>query len=164
MGAIEAGRLAPDFSLSATDGKTYSLAEARKDSWVLAAFFKVSCPVCQYAFPFIERIFKAAGTKGIQTWGISQDDARESKAFARDYGLSFPVLTDAKGYPVSNKYGLTNVPTVFLINEKGEVLVSSVGFSKQDLLDVAKLVGEHVGGKKIEVFKPREDVPDFKPG
>jgi len=164
MGTIEAGTLAPDFSLPATDGKTYSLAAARKDGMVLAAFFKASCPVCQYTFPFVERLFRSTGTKGIQTWGISQDDARESKAFARDYGLTFPILMDQKGYPVSNQFGLTNVPTIFLIDETGEVVVSSVGFSKQDLLDIASRIAEHTGGKKAEIFNPGEDVPEYKPG
>ncbi len=164
MGAIEAGTLAPDFTLPATDGKTYSLAEAGKEGLVLAAFFKVSCPVCQYTFPFLERLYQSVGTKGIQTWGISQDDARDSKTFAREYGLAFPILMDAKGYPVSNQFGLTIVPTIFLIDEKGKVVVSSVGFSKQDLLDIATRIAEHTGRKKAEIFKPGEDVPEYKPG
>lgn len=164
MAAIEAGTLAPDFSLPATDGKTYSLATARREGLVLAAFFKVSCPVCQYTFPFLERLFRSVGTKGIQMWGISQDDARDSKAFARDYGLTFRILMDGKGYPVSNQYGLTIVPTLFLIDENGKVVVSSVGFSKQDLLDITRRIAERDGGKKAEIFKPGEDVPEYKPG
>ncbi len=164
MAAIEAGTLAPDFSLPATDGKTYSLATARREGLVLAAFFKVTCPVCQYTFPFLERLFRSAGIKGIQMWGISQDDARDSKAFARDYGLTFRILMDGKGYPVSNQYGLTIVPTLFLIDENGKVVVSSVGFSKQDLLDITRRIAERDGGKKAEIFKPGEDVPEYKPG
>ena len=164
MAAIEAGTLAPDFSLPATDGKSYSLAAARKDGLVLAAFFKVSCPVCQFALPFLERLYRSAGGKGIKIWGISQDDLRDSKSFAREYGLTFPILMDGKGYPVSNQYGLTNVPTLFLINEKGNVVVSSVGFSKQDLLDIAQSVAERNGVQNIEIFKASEDIPEYKPG
>ena len=54
-----------------------------------------------------------------------------------EFGLKFPVLIDDRGYPASNQYGLTNVPTVFLIAPDGKIQVSAVGFSKPDLEDIA---------------------------
>src|SRR6266566_9087439 len=73
MAALPAGTKAPDFSLPAVssgkdgnkDGGEFSLQAAVKQGPVLAAFFKVSCPTCQYAFPYIERIYKAHGGKKI---------------------------------------------------------------------------------------------------
>ena len=78
----------------------------------MLAFFKVSCPVCQYAFPFLERLHKAYGKKGVALVGVSQNDPKETAAFIKEFGVTFPVLLDPhESYPVSNAYGLTNVPT-----------------------------------------------------
>ena len=61
MAALTAGTSAPDFKLQTMDGSHFSLSDALTRGPVVAAFFKVSCPVCQYAFPFLERIYKAHG-------------------------------------------------------------------------------------------------------
>src|SRR5216683_5934187 len=107
MTHIVAGNLAPDFSLKALDNKEYSLSTLMKRGPVVAAFFKVSCPVCQFTFPFLERLHKKYGGEGVTFLGISQDDVKSTKDFASEYGLTFPMVMDDKGYPVSNAYGLT---------------------------------------------------------
>src|SRR5271163_3024971 len=104
MTHIVAGNMAPEFSLKALDGKEYSLEKLMQQGPVVAAFFKVSCPVCQFTFPFLERLFKRYGGDGATFLGISQDDARDTRHFSEDYGLTFPVLIDEDGYPVSNGY------------------------------------------------------------
>jgi peroxiredoxin len=96
--------------------------------------------------------------------GISQDDARDTKEFWNECGITFPALIDDDGYPVSNQYGLTNVPTVFLIAPDGTVRVSSVGFSKADLEQISSELGKHLGRAPALVFRPDEVVPDYKPG
>ena len=58
MAALQAGVRAPEFSLPTVDGKHLSLAEALEKGPVVLAFFKVSCPVCQYAFPFYQRMYE----------------------------------------------------------------------------------------------------------
>src|SRR5882724_5663813 len=122
MTALSAGTKAPDISLAAVDGTTFSLQSALQKGPVLAAFFKVSCPVCQYAFPYLARLHKSYGAQKITIVGISQDDKRNTTAFLKEYGVTFPaLLDDPNGYPVSNAYGLTNVPTLFLIGQDGEI-------------------------------------------
>ena len=51
--------------------------------------------------------------------------------------MTFPTLLDSEGYPASNAYGLTSVPTIFLIAPDGKVKVSCMGFSKSDLEKIA---------------------------
>jgi peroxiredoxin len=124
MAALPAGTKAPDFSspavFSGKDGGKFSLQSALKQGPVLAAFFKVSCPVCQYTFPYLERMHKAHGDNRITIVGISQDNQRDTAAFLKEYGVTFPtLLDDPNGYAVSNAYGLTNVPSLFLIGQAG---------------------------------------------
>src|SRR3989442_9019397 len=61
MTHIVAGNTAPGFSLKALDNKEYSLCTVMARGPVVAAFFKISCPVCQFTFPFLERLYRRYG-------------------------------------------------------------------------------------------------------
>jgi len=165
MSALTAGTKAPDFSLTAIDSGKFSLQEALRRGPVLAVFFKVSCPVCQYAFPFFERLYKAYGNGKVTIISISQDNARDTTAFLKEYGVTFQTLfDDPKGYAVSNAYGLTNVPTLFLIAQDGTIEISSVGWSKQDVERVSAKLADAQQIPATPLFKAGEDVRDFRAG
>jgi len=165
MPALIAGVQAPDIQLSALDGTKFSLESALKKGPVVAAFYKVSCPVCQLAFPYVERIFKAYKAAGKFTLvGVSQDDASDTKAFNRQFGVTFPVLLDAKGYPVSNAYGLTNVPTIFLISPQREIEASLVSWSKAEMEDLNRMLAKISGIPAAQIFAAADQAPVFKPG
>lgn len=161
---IEAGNTAPHFSLKALDGKRYSLDSLLARGPLVLAFFKISCPVCQFTFPFLQRIAEPFAGKNASVIGVSQDNARDTKEFNQEYGITFPTLLDDAGYPASNAYGLTNVPTIFLIAPDGTVTVSCMGFDKAAL---EKIVSELSQQQKIAaapLFRPDEIVPAYKPG
>jgi len=185
MAALTAGTIAPDFSLpifslpiatgkadggvaagvAAKESGNFSLQSALKQGPVLAAFFKVSCPVCQYTFPFLERLHKAYGDTKITIVGISQNDRRDTSAFLKEYGVTFPtLLDDPNGYAVSNAYGLTNVPTLFLIGQDGKIEVSSVGWVKQELEDINRKLAVAQQTALPPIFQPGETVQDFRAG
>jgi len=165
MAALTTGTKAPEFELNALDGKKFSLGEELARGPVVLAFFKVSCPTCQYAFPFLQRLYKVYGTKGVQLFGISQNGAKDTAAFNKEFGITFPVLLDdPNSYPVSNAYGLTNVPSVFWVGQDGEIEISSVGWVKADFEEVnRKMAGAEKTAPAV-IFKPGEDVRDFRAG
>jgi len=164
--ALVTGVMAPGFTLPAVDGKPFSLAEALQKGPVLLAFFKTSCPVCQYAFPFFERVYQANREQNVTVLGVSQDAAKDTKGFLKDYGVSFPVALDDKshGYAVSNAYGLTNVPTAFLISPGGEIEVSSVGWSKADVEEIHRRLAEYRNQEALPLWRKGEDVQEFRGG
>jgi len=165
MAALTAGAKAPDFSLPALDDKQFVLRDALQRGPILAAFFKVSCPVCQYAFPYLERIHKAFPDHGLTIVGISQDNARNTEAFLKEFGITFPtLLDDPNRYAVSNAYGLTNVPTLFLIKTSGEIEISSVGWVKKDVEVIHRRVAEVQKILPPPLFRAGEDVRDFRAG
>ncbi len=166
MPAIQAGVKAPDIKLPLLDGRGFSLAHARERGPVVVAFFKISCPVCQLAFPYIERIYQAYGKSGrITIVGVSQDNAKDTSAFNRTFGISFPTLLDAPGkYPASNAYKITNVPSIFLVSPEGEVEMSIAGWSKQEMEQLARTLAEVTGDPAIPVVQAGEKVPEYKPG
>ena len=165
MAALTVGTLAPDFELRMIDGRRFVLRDELAAGPIILAFFKVSCPTCQYTFPFLQRLEQAYGHKGVRIVGVSQNDPRETAAFVKEFGVTFPVLLDdTEKYPVSNAYGLTNVPTIFWIAQDGEVEVSSVGWVKADFAVLNRKMAEAGQTPPAPVFQPGEDVRDFRAG
>lgn len=165
MTALASGTKAPIFDLKTLDGKPFSLGDALGRGPVLLAFFKVSCPVCQFAFPYLERLHKAYRQKGYTLVGVSQNDAKETAAFNKEFGVTFPaLLDDTRSYPVSNAYGLTNVPSLFWIASDGEIEISSVGWMKADFEEINRKMAEAGQTKPSPIFKPGEQVTDFRAG
>lgn len=165
MAALESGKAAPLFTLPMLSAGQFSLAEALNRGPVVLAFFKISCPVCQFTFPYLERLYQAARGKNVTIVGISQNKKEDTAAFARQYGITFPiVLDDPRSYSVSNDYGLTNVPTVFYIAQDGDIEISCVGWSRSDVEAMARKIGEQKPSSSIEVIRVGERVPAFTAG
>jgi peroxiredoxin len=153
---IEAGSSAAAFQLKNLNGTSESLSGILAKGPALLAFFKISCPVCQLAFPFIERL---SSSSSFQVVGISQDDADSTKSFNQRFGVTFPTLLDParEGYPASNAYGISSVPSLFLVEADGRVSTAFSGFSKRDL----QALGDRGG---IPIFQSDENVPEWKAG
>jgi peroxiredoxin len=155
-GLVAAGAKAPSFRLTGLDGSTRSVQDILAGGPALLAFFKISCPVCQLTVPYLERL---AANKALQVIGISQDDAGATRGFASRFGLTFPMLLDlsSENYPASNAYGISSVPSMFLVESDGTVSRSFPGFSKSDF----EAIGARAGRSP---FGPDDHVPEWKAG
>ena len=153
---LPVGAHAPEFQLPDLGGTQRTLVGIVANGPALVAFFKVSCPVCQYTFPFLERLHQGAGT--VQIVAISQDKAGATEEFCREFGVTVTtLLDDPKNYAVSNAFAIANVPSLFLIEADGSVSASESGFSRR----ILETVGERAG---VSVFLPGESVPESRPG
>jgi peroxiredoxin len=152
----EVGTLAPGFRLPRLEGGEISLAEIAAQGPALLAFFKISCPVCQLTFPFLERVHQA-GT--LPVYGISQNNAGDTRAFAERYRTTLPMLLDSEdsGFAVSNAYGISSVPTMFLIERDGSIAQTMPGWRKQEMAALGAIAG-------VSVIRPEDNVPEWKAG
>jgi len=150
------GSHAPSFHLKLLDGGDAKLEEILARGPAVLAFFKVSCPVCQLTFPFLERIHAAGG---LPVYGVSQNDAKDTRGFNQDFGVTFPTLLDAEkqGFPASNAYGISSVPTLFRIEPDGTVSHVIEGWNKKEM----ESLGDKAGAG---VFRQGENVPEWKAG
>jgi peroxiredoxin len=164
MPALPAGKAAPEVSLPDMHGKAFSLRQALQHGPVVLAFFKVTCPVCQYAMPFVERLYRGYKDKA-QVVAVSQHPKKETQQFLKEYGITMPVLLDdPEHYPASNAYRLTNVPTIFLVAPGGKIEVSSVGWNRADLEDINRRLAEEISRPAAPLFDRGETIIDAKPG
>jgi peroxiredoxin len=156
------GSKAPEFDLPSLAGGRKTLQELLASGPVLLAFYKGTCPTCQLTFPFLERLYRGRSADAPQLIAISQDDDRAAEQFNRNYGITFPTLLDPREegdlrYPASNAYGITNVPTLFLVEQDGRISQAVVGFDKA----VMEALGERFG---VAIFTAGERIPVFRPG
>jgi peroxiredoxin len=152
---LKAGAKAPAFTLDDMSGRKQTLSDLLKRGPVLLALYKISCPVCQMTLPFLDRISK--GT--LQVVAISQDEQSGTAKFQHKFGVNLPTLLDREfdGYPASNAFGISHVPSLFLIEPDGTISLASEGFIKRDIEAVAVRAG-------VEAFRPDEKVPEWKAG
>lgn len=117
------GTTAPDFSLPATDGRTYSLASF-KDARALVVVF--TCNHCPYANAVEDRVLALAreyAPKGVAFIGINPNDAVKypadsfdaMKARAKEKNFPFPYLHD-ESQTVARAYNAACTPDVFVFD------------------------------------------------
>jgi len=164
--ALPNGAKAQEFALTSTTGKPVKLSELMKRGPFLLAFFKVSCPTCQYAFPYFERMSQLHKPEAVSFVGISQDNVADTQAFMKKYGVTFPVaVDDSKQYIVSNAYKLTNVPTAYLVDRDGKIQASSVGWARKDMEEInLKLSMMDPAQQQHPIFNPGEEIAEYKAG
>ena len=148
--------MAPNFRLAKLEGGETTLADLIARGQVLLVFFKVTCPICQMTVPFLERLHRE-GTLPI--YGVSQDSAEDTREFNRHFGVSFPTLLDSEeaGFPASNAYGLSSVPTMFLVESDGVLSRVIEGWNKIDM----EALGARAG---MALFHADDNVPAWKAG
>ncbi len=161
---IEVGARAPDFSLKGTDGRTYALAEALALGPLLLAFFKTTCGTCDLAFPYINRFAEAYPAGGWSLWAVAQDPPEAAGSYAASHRMTYPVLPDVDGYPVSRAYDPPATPTLFLVDRRGRVAYTTYGFSKDDLNELSRLLAMEIGAEPAVIAPAGDGNPDFKPG
>ena len=156
---LTAGQHAPDFRLDDLNGVQRTLSQLLVETPIFLAFFKVSCPTCQFTLPYIERIYRGLDGGAVRMFAVSQDDAEATREFNREFGITMPTLLDSagQGYPASNAYLLSHVPSMFFVERDATISWSLVGFHKKDLEELGSRLG-------VQPFRPEERVPEMKSG
>jgi peroxiredoxin len=156
---LQSGQRAPDFNLARLDHGSRTLGELLADGPVLLAFFKSTCPVCQMTLPYLERVHRGRAPGSFAIYGVSQDDAESTREFGAEFGIGFPLLRDTEesGYPASNAYSISHVPSLFLVARDGTIAWSLEGFNRREFEAMA-------GQASVHPFGPDEKVPEWKSG
>lgn len=163
MSELAPGTKAPAFSLPALDGSGPVEGPGR-GPLTLLLFAKASCPTCRWVMPIFRTLHERSAGGSLRVLGVFQDDPDVERAAAAELGVTFPVGLEETPWATAEAYGLTTVPTFFLLDADGEVLVTSPGFSREDLLEAPKRAAELDGGEPVDPFPDGMDVPPYRPG
>jgi len=116
--------VAPDFSEVFLKGNSVSLKDYR-DKVVLIHFWATWCSICSLEQDSIEAISK---DNDIITVAMNSGEAAEIQAFMTENNLSFPVIIDEDGI-LAQRYGVTGVPTSFVVNAQGNIEYTEIGYT-----------------------------------
>jgi thiol-disulfide isomerase/thioredoxin len=115
------GKVAPDFTLPALDGKPVTLSSYRGRPVVLT-FFASWCHPCEEDMPVLERAQREAGNR-IAVVGVNyQDFESDTRKFVDQLGVTFPALVeDSTDNPVAKRYDVHAMPDTVFIDADGVV-------------------------------------------
>ncbi len=163
---LQAGSQAPAFLLPDTEGRRFALAEALQRGPVLLVFFKIACPTCQYALPFVERLARRLEHSAVTICAVSQDSPEHTAMFNREFGISLPQVFDPEDefFPVSEAYHIAFVPAFFVVEQDGLISRTSTGFNKKELEEIAAHLDAAAKRESEPLFDTDENVPLIVPG
>lgn len=133
---------APDFTLSAFDGKKVSLKDF-KGKAVFLNFWATWCPPCTIEMPSMEALHKRFKDKGLVVIAVnSEEDEKKVSKFIKKKGYTFLVLLDSYGSVSSDSYRAIGFPTTYLIDRHGMVVGKAEGAREWDSKESFRLIEE----------------------
>lgn len=132
------GKPAPDFTLpvaaNGDPGARMRLSELRGHAVVLD-FWATWCGPCTLQAPILDRIARRHQKRGLLVLGINVDEPSEiAGAYAIKKGLSYPIVLD-ENHGASNLYGVSQLPSLIVINKEGQVVAALSGIVDEAALD-----------------------------
>src|ERR1700722_2927303 len=145
QGAVAASAVAPDFTASDVDGKTFRLSDHLGKSVVLLDFWSTFCEPCKAEFPHLQALYHDNKSKGFLVIGVAMDGPEtiaDVHAFVKRFELDFPVVTDDDSRIASLYDPKKSMPLSVLISRNGHIAVvregENPGEEKLVAADVAK--------------------------
>ena len=129
------GDPAPDFTLPATDGKTYRLSDFSEPDILMVYFTSTHCPTSHGAEGRLQQLLKdmkdeSFGIVAINpnhndglrpdefSYSLYSESFEDSKRYAEDLGWRFPFLYDGHEQIVARAYGCRATPHVFIFDKE----------------------------------------------
>lgn len=124
---VDVGAQAPEFSYPTLGGGTKSLGDYR-GKVVLVNVWATWCNPCREEMPSIERLYQMMKGQPFEILAVSIDvrGATDVEPFAKQLGLTFPILLDGDG-EIQDLYQTTGVPESFIIDKNGVVTQRIIG-------------------------------------
>jgi peroxiredoxin Q/BCP len=146
---LSVGDMAPDFTLEASDGKTYTLAQFRdKQAVVIAWYPKAYTKGCTIECKSLAQNGHLIREYDVAYFMASVDAVEENKGFAKETAADFPLLSDPTK-ATAETYGVL-MPVVnvakrhtFYIGKDGRILKIDTDIKPEtSAQDMAKILGE----------------------
>lgn len=138
------GAMAPDFRVTALDGRTFQLSQARGK--VVALYFAAAwCPTCVPEAQSWTQLYQQDHARGLEVVMVDVDTSEgvgQWADFRQRTGAGPQVWALDKGLQVASAYGVTSLETSVIIDRQGRIAYRQGQTVPQDLLqqEVGKLL------------------------
>ena len=145
------GKPFPDFTVTDTEGNTFTLSEALKDhEAVLINFWATWCGPCCMEFPYLQEAWeKYADRVDVIAMSIERTDTeRYLQNFAKKKGLTFSIGRDENN--LLDKMHGDAIPTTLLVDRTGKVVSVDVG-AKMSVEEFTELFDSLLADIPVEI-------------
>ena len=147
LGKVQAGPresgMAPDFTITAFDGRTVTLSELRGQV-VIVNFWASWCPPCREEAAYLEETWRKYEGKGVVFIGVDWvDTEKEALAYIDEFDITYLNGPDI-GTRAAQAYNIQGVPETFFVAKNGELRGVHIGPLASPQLDekIEKLLAE----------------------
>jgi peroxiredoxin len=147
---VEPGDTAPDFTLADAKGARHTLSKYRDKAIVLLDFGRFTCKPCIETAKMLEGLHKRYADKGVRIFQVNLDGPLADRVVPqaiKDLEITFGVLLDTD-YAVAKRYGVETIPFLVLVDLKGKVQFTHVGYSEDLKEKLSELFDKHRPKKK----------------
>lgn len=142
---VRIGEIAPDFTITLTDGKQVTLSSLR-GKVVMLQFTASWCGVCRKEMPFIEKDIwlKHKDNADFALIGIDRDEPLEKVlAFAKSTGVTYPLGLDL-GADIFAKYALRDagITRNVLIDREGKIVKLTRLYNEEEFASLVQQINE----------------------
>lgn len=142
---VRIGEIAPDFTITLTDGKQVTLSSLR-GKVVMLQFTASWCGVCRKEMPFIEKDIwlKHKDNADFALIGIDRDEPLEKVlAFAKSTGVTYPLGLDP-GADIFAKYALRDagITRNVLIDREGKIVKLTRLYNEEEFASLVRQINE----------------------
>ncbi|MFN3265277.1 MAG: peroxiredoxin family protein [Deinococcales bacterium] len=151
MQILEAGSLAPMFVSQDQNNTPLDLAAALQKSPVLLVFAHPAINASRLVVGYLRRWAEIA--PGVPVWVLSEGRLEETKKYIGEGDntyLKMPVAHD--NCAVATLYGVSYLPTVYLIGQDGKIIRGYSGFNRDFMNWVAAEAARLTGGKTKDLI------------
>jgi peroxiredoxin len=145
---------APDFHLTAADGRSVSLADYRGKKKLVLVFWATwnngSHPEMTMLAVMYQRIHTPDSSFDVAGVAVD-DDLAAVKQFAADTRIEFPLVLD-HNRAIANAYQIRSLPTALIVDTDGKVIYGSVGFTQGRQAEFARHLGIDTGSFRMEMM------------
>jgi peroxiredoxin len=150
--SLDVGTSAPSFALPKLDGIFVLSKNAIGKGWVLLDFFETTCEPCKKELPELEKLGREFSSSGLSVFILASDQLGEKAVapFFSEHPTALTVLLDRYRVAVG-KYGVEQIPSVFLIDRAGKIAFKAEGYSEgtfEKLRAVLTRAGAYAGIKE----------------
>ncbi|MEO7720048.1 MAG: redoxin domain-containing protein [Capsulimonas sp.] len=140
---LSAGSAAPDFTVFTSAGKTTHLSDF-KGKIVILDLWATWCVPCQASMPHLNKVYAATKNQGVQVLAVCVWDKKDAyakwnaeKASSFQFPTYFDPAPNNDSSFASIDYGVTGIPTQYVIDKDGKIAAAIAGYDDSHQLEDA---------------------------